>query len=123
MILPFMILRNPGRGGFCKIMEGKIMVLSPQSETHRSRTSRDWGEEARKMPYITSVERLGREEGKKEGLVEGIAIALTLKFGDEGRKIIEELRAINDNALLGRILERIPEAKGLDELQKMAADG
>jgi hypothetical protein len=90
-------------------------------------------EEARKMPYITSVERLGRAEGKKEGrkegrregLVEGIEVALRLKFGDQGRKILkilEELRAINDNALLGRILERIPEAKGLDELRKMAAD-
>jgi hypothetical protein len=29
MNLPFMILRNPGRGGFCKIMEGRIMKDQP----------------------------------------------------------------------------------------------
>lgn len=29
-------------------------------------------EETRKMPYITSVERLAREEGREEGLEHGI---------------------------------------------------
>ena len=42
-------------------------------------------EEQANMPYITSVERLGRKEGRKEGRQEGLATMLvgqlTLKFG------------------------------------------
>jgi hypothetical protein len=86
-------------------------------------------EEARKMPYITSVERLGMEkgkkegkkEGRKEGLRQGIEIALKTKFGEQGCKVLDNLRDIDDDALLGRILERILTARSLDELRQIAA--
>jgi hypothetical protein len=36
------------------------------------------------MPYVTSIERLAREEGRQEGLEaglrEGIALAIEMKF-------------------------------------------
>ena len=37
MILPLVVLRNLGHSGFCKIMVGKIMVVSAQSETNLDR--------------------------------------------------------------------------------------
>ena len=38
-------------------------------------------EEQANMPYITSVERLGRQEGRQEGLATMLVGQLTLKFG------------------------------------------
>lgn len=49
-------------------------------------------EEARGMPYITSVERLGRAEGHIAGLREGVALAVEVKFGAEGADVAEALR-------------------------------
>jgi hypothetical protein len=40
MILPSMILQKPPRPGFRKIMKGKFMVVSAQSETNLDR----WGQ-------------------------------------------------------------------------------
>jgi hypothetical protein len=37
MFSPFMIPRNSGRCGFCKIMAGKITLVSAQSETNLDR--------------------------------------------------------------------------------------
>ena len=84
------------------------------------------------MPYITSVERLGiqkgekrgekrgKREGEKKGLLQGIEIALRIKFGQKGSRLLDELRAIDDCRVLSQILERIPEAKGLDEIRQAA---
>jgi hypothetical protein len=94
-------------------------------------------EEARKMPYITSIERLGikkgemigkkrgeergEERGKRDGLLQGIEIALRIKFGQRGNRLLDELRALDDSVVLSRILEHIPDAKTLDEVRRMAS--
>jgi len=56
-------------------------------------------EEARKVPYITSIERLGikkgerigekrgEERGKRQCLLQGIEIALRIKFGQRGEPL------------------------------------
>jgi hypothetical protein len=62
----------------------------------------------RKMPYVTSVEKLGikrgrkeglqegRKEGLREGLLETIPILLQTKFGAVDQALMEEIQALKD---------------------------
>ena len=80
-------------------------------------------EEERSMPYITSVQRIGRQEGIQEGrqegrqagLLKGIELGLKLKFGSPGLAVIPEISAIKDAGLLETILLGLETANTLDE--------
>ncbi len=56
------------------------------------------------MPYITSVERSGRKQGMREGLLEGIKLVLDLKFGSEGLATLPEIFGLQDVEQLRAIL-------------------
>jgi len=83
-------------------------------------------EEDRQMTYITSIEELGiekgieqgRAEGRVAGLLDGIALALDLKFGDAAAPVIAELRQITDLAQLEAILAQIKTATTLDDIRR-----
>ncbi len=51
------------------------------------------------MPFITITERMALEKG----LLRGLESCLKLKFGDEGLKLMPELREIQDHELLDAI--------------------
>jgi len=76
-------------------------------------------EEERRMPYITSVERIGIQKGIKQGLLKGISLGLMRKFGSEGLGILPEISALQDVNLLEAILERLETANTLDELRQI----
>ena len=90
-------------------------------------------EEDRQMTYITSIEELGiekgieqgivqgRVEGRAAGLLDGIALALDLKFGAAAAPVIAEVRAITNLALLDAILAQIKTASTLDDLRRVYA--
>ncbi len=59
-------------------------------------------EEERRMPYITSVERIGIQKGIRQGLLEGIKLGLRLKFGSEGLGVLPEISALMDVEQLQR---------------------
>ena len=88
-------------------------------------------EEDRQMTYITSIEELGiekgiargRAEGRAAGLLDGIALALDLKFGEAAAPVIAEVRQLTDLALLEAILGQIKTAATLDDLRRMYASG
>ena len=40
------------------------------------------------MPFMTTPERIGREEGLPQGLVQGIEVALELEFGEAGLRLM-----------------------------------
>ncbi len=48
------------------------------------------------MPFVTSFEKIGydrsRAEGLEEGLLTAIELALPIKFGADGRAVIQEVR-------------------------------
>jgi predicted transposase YdaD len=55
-------------------------------------------EESRKMPYITSVEKIGFERGQKEGREEGklslLAQQLTWKFGPLPERTLDRITSL-----------------------------
>jgi hypothetical protein len=80
-------------------------------------------EEERHMPYVTSIERMAREEGVEEGRREGILLALqsTLKkkFGEQGSALMSEIAAITDFAQLISVCEALNDATTIDELRRI----
>jgi hypothetical protein len=73
------------------------------------------------MPYITSVERIGREEGLREGLLEGIELALTLKFGPAGQELLPEIRELTDLTVIRAVQAAAIAARTVDEVRKIYA--
>jgi hypothetical protein len=82
-------------------------------------------EEEQQMTYITTAERIGREdgliEGRTEGMREGVLISLAAllraRFGAAGDELIPDLRQITDIEVLQRILARAATATTLDEVR------
>ena len=84
-------------------------------------------EEEREVPYVTSFERIAREQGRQEGrqerqeesFLEGFSAALELKFGAAGLEFVEELREIHDPAALSRVRKAILSTNSIDELRAL----
>ncbi|MDZ8026308.1 MAG: hypothetical protein RMY36_033070 [Nostoc sp. SerVER01] len=80
-------------------------------------------EEEKKMPYITSVERRGIEQGlqqgKIEGLIQGIEMILEFKFGRDGLTILPEIAQIQNVEILKTILTSIKTVNTLEELRQI----
>jgi hypothetical protein len=75
--------------------------------------------EEQKMPYVTSWERIGHERGLLQGLVDGLAVALELKFGADGVALLPELRQIADPEVLRQVAQRIKTATSVDDLRQV----
>lgn len=79
--------------------------------------------EERQMPYVTTPERIGKEEGLSEGLSQGLAkgieVALKLKFGNEGLQLLPEIHAIQEQEKLEAVLDAIPVAASPDDLRRI----
>jgi hypothetical protein len=94
--------------------------------------------EEKKMPFITTPERIGRErgrqegrhegrqegrqEGQQEGLTKGIAVALEMKFGAAGLQLVPEIGKIEAIEKLEAVLKAIPRAATLEDLRQVWAD-
>ena len=87
-------------------------------------------EEEKKMPYITTAERIGFkkgmqqgiQQGMRQGLLKAIEIGLKLKFGIEGLKLYSEIKKIEDLDLLETISEAIEAAKDVSDIKKLIGD-
>ena len=79
-------------------------------------------EEERHMPYVTSLERMGREEGREEGraaILDIIEPALESKYGEAGVALLENCTRCSTSTPCGRSLARLRESKTIDELRAM----
>jgi hypothetical protein len=72
-------------------------------------------QEEKRMPFMTITERMALEQG----LLQGLEVALQLKFRDEGLVLMPELRELQDHELLGAVLSAIPKAASPDELRRL----
>jgi predicted transposase YdaD len=70
------------------------------------------------MPYVTSIEQLGREEGRQEGRLTGrqedILEALATRFGKVPAEVGERVQALQDEATLKRLLRQAVLAPSLE---------
>ena len=75
-------------------------------------------EEEQQMQYLTSIERIAREEGVSEGILMGIEDLLEVKFGEKGLQLIPEIGRISDIERLREIRRVIKESQSLDEVER-----
>lgn len=79
-------------------------------------------EGGQKMTYLSYAERMGLEEGLREGLLPGIELALKLKFGQAGVVLMPEIRQIEDVALLQAVQSSIEFAATPDAVRAIYRD-
>ncbi len=84
-------------------------------------------EEEKRMPYVTSVERLAKEEGRQEGRQEGVRDSLLKviktglqgKFGRAGLKLLPKIRALENDAQLYDVAKALMTADSLDAIREL----
>jgi hypothetical protein len=95
-----------------------MMDLPPeQQEGFRGEISQ-W-EAERDMPYLTTFERWGLEQGRLEEIQRNITTSLQVKFGAPGKRLASKLRKINDLEQLRSLFQAILEAETLAEIRRL----
>ncbi|WP_071190910.1 hypothetical protein [Trichormus sp. NMC-1] len=107
-----------------------IMVL-PENLAINFKTEIRSYEEARKMRYVTSIERLAKQEGIEEGLEEGrqlgvlqtsqdsVIEVLETRFGELPTSIIDAVNNINDLSVLKTLHKRAISIPSLSEFEQL----
>jgi flagellar biosynthesis/type III secretory pathway protein FliH len=114
------------------------MMELPQELEHQFANEIHQYKEEMKMPYVSSIERIaiekgrveGRVEGEKKGqkegqkkgeakgLREGIALALEIKFGAEGLRLMPMIKKIASITALRSLRSTVRDAATVKELRK-----
>lgn len=95
-----------------------VITLPKDLETSFRQELEQYEREAQ-MPYITSIERIAKEQGLREGLLSGIELGLELKFGSEGSRIFSEIAQIEDIELLKSIQSGLWQGNTVAELRSI----
>jgi hypothetical protein len=82
-------------------------------------------EEENNMQYVTSIERLAREEGIIEGLIEkgreDVIDVLQIRFGELPNELVDKVNQIEDVTQLKMLLNRAVTTNSLSEFQQAIA--
>jgi hypothetical protein len=80
-------------------------------------------EEAKHMPYVTSVERLAKKEGREEGaraeLLQAIRRGLKARFGAAGSRLLNKVRAVNDLPRLRALADALITVETLQDFREL----
>jgi hypothetical protein len=95
-----------------------LMVLPPALNTLFWQDL-DRIQEERRMPFITSVERVGH----CRGLRQGIEALLQVRFGDEGLQLMPDIREIHEEEKLEAVLKALVTATTLEEVRRLCTPG
>jgi hypothetical protein len=101
------------------------MVL-PESLSKKFNKQHKEYEEGKKMPFITTAERIGREEGIEEGIEKGmlsearemVMEALDIKFRNVSEDIHKQIKALNNRILLKKLHRSAIQSKDIDGFKK-----
>jgi hypothetical protein len=74
-------------------------------------------QEEKRMPYVTSIERLAR----REGMCRGIESMLRRLFKEEGLELMPEIREIHEEEKLEAILKALETADSVDEVRRICS--
>jgi hypothetical protein len=74
-------------------------------------------DEEKRMPFVTTPERIGREEGLREGLLEAIGLGLRFRYGSDGLSLLPAVQALGEVAQLETVLKLIKGEVPLDEIR------
>jgi hypothetical protein len=72
-------------------------------------------QEERRMPFITTPERVGH----RRGLRRGIESLLRVRFGEEGLKLMPEIQEVHEEEKLEAILKALETAASPDEVRRV----
>jgi hypothetical protein len=112
-----------------RVIDWLMKLTGPVAEEFREELRRF--EQERKMPYVTSIEQLakqegveeGREQGLEQGLVEGlhsgIESVLEVRFGPTAADLMPEIQAVHTPNRLRMILQAAKTSPSPDELRKL----
>jgi hypothetical protein len=103
--------------GLFRLMDW-LMVLPPPLENVFWQEVEKIQEEKR-MPYITSVERLGLRRGMRRG----IEAVLHVRFGEEGLKLMPQIHEIHEEEKLEAILVSLQAGVSLEDVRRVWLPG
>jgi hypothetical protein len=95
------------------------LLSLPEDWQEKFRIEHHRFEEEKRMPYVTSMERLAKKEGMEVGILKGIALALESRFGDAGLRILPRLRSRKKPVNLQAAMKTICTATSLDEVREL----
>jgi hypothetical protein len=72
-------------------------------------------QEERRMPFVTSIERLGQCRGMRMG----IESVLRVRFPEEGLRLMPEIQEIHEEEKLEAILKALETAPSPDEVRRL----
>ncbi len=98
-----------------------IMALPKDLETQFTKNIVQF-EEDKKMPYVSSAERLGREWGILEKAQEYVVEVLKIRFKKLPKNIANSISSIDDISLLNKLLKKAVETASLEDFQKSLAN-
>jgi hypothetical protein len=93
------------------------MVLSPKLEREVEQEIEAF-EKAKRMKYITNIERRGRVEGRVEALRTAALEILEARFGEVPYELREELQALGNETVLKRLPRLAAVVTGLDDFRR-----
>jgi hypothetical protein len=108
------------------------LMLLPEDLTKQFTQNLIAYEEEKKMPYITSAERIGIEKGRHEGRDEGMVFtaremlldALDAKFNENNipADIKQQIQALNNRILLKRLHKTAIQSKDIEDFRQSMKD-
>ena len=95
------------------------LLALPTELEHRFLSEVESIEEENKMPYVTSAERIGEERGLQRGLLDGIALAMRIKFGAASAEVLPEIQALTDLETIRAVFAGLESAQTLDDVRRL----
>jgi hypothetical protein len=98
--------------------EKQMPLLSPTEQMWRDDALAE-GEAKGLQKGLEKGRREGRQETRQETLLEGIEVALSVRFGNEGVALMPKVRKLADETNMSAFLHAIKTASDLDSLRNM----